>query len=88
MATVTDENNNLINDADVILEIIGQGTIEPAKGLSIGDAEVSKKHANFIINNGNAFANDILFLIEEIEKRVKKTFGIKLKLEIEILGEK
>ncbi|MBA7498409.1 UDP-N-acetylenolpyruvoylglucosamine reductase [subsurface metagenome] len=58
-----------------------------AKGLSRGKAEVSTRHANFIINNGGASARDILYLIEEIEKRVKKNFGIKLKREIEILGE-
>lgn len=58
-----------------------------AKGLSRGKAEVSTRHANFIINNGGASARDILYLIEEIEKRVKKNFGIKLEREIEILGE-
>ena len=58
-----------------------------AKGLSRGKAEVSTMHANFIINNGGALAGDILYLIEEIEKRVKKNFGIKLEREIEILGE-
>jgi len=58
-----------------------------AKGLSRGKAQVSSKHANFIINNGGASARDILYLIEEIEKRVKKNFGIKLEREIEILGE-
>ena len=58
-----------------------------AKGLSRGKAEVSARHANFIINNGGALAGDILYLIEEIEKRVKKNFGIKLEREIEILGE-
>ena len=58
-----------------------------AKGLSRGQAEVSTKHANFIVNNGGASARDILYLIEEIEKKVKKNFGIKLEREIEILGE-
>jgi len=58
-----------------------------AKGLSRGKAEVSTRHANFIVNNGGASARDILYLIEEIEKRVKKNFGIKLEREIEILGE-
>jgi len=57
------------------------------KGLSRGKAEVSTRHANFIINNGGASAGDILYLIEQIEKRVKKNFGIKLEREIEILGE-
>jgi len=58
-----------------------------AKGLSRGQAEVSTRHANFIVNNGGASARDILYLIEEIEKRVKKNYGIKLEREIEILGE-
>jgi len=58
-----------------------------AKGLSRGKAQVSSKHANFIINKGGASAEDILYLIEEIEKRVKKNIGIKLEREIEILGE-
>jgi len=58
-----------------------------AKGLSRGKAEVSTRHANFITNNGGASAGDILYLIEQIEKRVKKNFGIKLEREIEILGE-
>jgi len=57
------------------------------KGLSRGKAEISLKHANFIINNGDASSGDVLYLIEEIEKRVKKNFGIKLEREIEILGE-
>ena len=59
-----------------------------AKGLSRGKAQFSSKHANFIINNGGALAGDILYLIEEIEKRVKRNFGIKLEREIEILGER
>jgi len=59
-----------------------------AKGLSQGKAQFSSKHANFIINNGGALAGDILYLIEEIEKRVKRNFGIKLEREIEILGER
>ena len=58
-----------------------------AKELSHGKAQVSFKHANFIINNGGALAGDILYLIEEIERRVKKNFGIQLEREIEILGE-
>jgi UDP-N-acetylmuramate dehydrogenase len=58
-----------------------------AKGLSRGKAEVSTEHANFIVNNGGASARDILYLIDEIKKRVKKNFGIKLEREIEILGE-
>jgi len=59
-----------------------------AKGLIKGEAEVSSKNANFIINKGNANARDILYLIKEIEKRVKEKFRIKLEHEIEILGER
>ncbi len=58
-----------------------------AKGLSHGEAHVSLKHANFIVNNGGASAGDVIYLLEEIEKRVKKNFGIKLEREIEIWGE-
>lgn len=58
-----------------------------AKGLSQGKAAISNKHANFIINNGNATAKDVLYLIEEIEKRVRDVFGIELDREIQILGE-
>jgi UDP-N-acetylmuramate dehydrogenase len=58
-----------------------------AKGLIKGEAEVSNKHANFIVNKGNANARDVLCLIEEIEKMVKEKFSIKLEREIEILGE-
>lgn len=58
-----------------------------AKGLSQGKAAVSNKHANFIINNGNATARDVLYLIKEIEKRVREVFGIELDREIQILGE-
>ncbi|MBN2395770.1 MAG: UDP-N-acetylmuramate dehydrogenase [Candidatus Atribacteria bacterium] len=57
-----------------------------AKGLRIGDAQVSEKHANFIINCGRATSKDILLLIEKIEERVEKNFGIKLEREINILG--
>ncbi len=57
-----------------------------AKGLSVGDAQVSEKHANFIINRGKATSKDILLLIEEVEKRVEKTFGVILEREIDIIG--
>ena len=58
-----------------------------AKGLSRGEAIVSTKHANFIINRGHATAKDILDLMEEIAKRVRDTFKIELEREVEILGE-
>ena len=57
------------------------------KGFNIGDAEVSTKHAGFIINKGNAKAKDILDVIEHVKKEVKEKFGKEIKLEIEIIGE-
>jgi len=55
------------------------------KGRRIGDALVSKKHANFIINKGNAVAGDILSLIKLIKAEVKKNFQIKLEEEVRII---
>lgn len=58
------------------------------KGHCIGGAEVSGKHAGFIINKGNATAKDILELIEYVKHEVEKKFNKKIELEIEIMGEK
>jgi UDP-N-acetylmuramate dehydrogenase len=55
------------------------------KGYRIGDAEVSEKHANWIINKGNARAGDILKLIELIEKRAFEEYGVRLEREIKVL---
>ena len=52
------------------------------KGKRIGDAMVSEKHANFIVNLGNAKTKDVQKLIAHIKKKVKKIFGIELKEEI------
>ena len=56
------------------------------KGLRIGDAMVSKKHANFIVNVRFATAEDVLRLIEEVRERVLRRFGVALELEIELVG--
>ena len=56
------------------------------KGIRIGNAEISTKHANFIINHGNASSNDILKLIKMIKTTVKKNFDIDLELEVKLLG--
>ena len=55
------------------------------KGKKIGGAMVSIKHANFVINTGNAKANDIRRLILEIKDKVKKEYGIELKIEQEFV---
>jgi UDP-N-acetylmuramate dehydrogenase len=56
------------------------------KGLIIGDAEISTKHANFIINKGNASAQDILKLIAHIQATVKEKFNIELEPEVKFIG--
>lgn len=55
------------------------------KGLRVGGAEVSSKHANFIVNRGGATATDALQLIETIKQRVFETSGIRLEEEIVVL---
>jgi UDP-N-acetylmuramate dehydrogenase len=57
------------------------------KGYQIGGAQVSEKHAGFIINKDNATAEDIINLIEYVKKAVYEKTGEKIKLEIEIIGE-
>lgn len=57
------------------------------KGYTIGGAQISNKHAGFIINTGNATAKDVLELIEITKKEVLKKFGHEIQLEIEIIGE-
>jgi len=56
------------------------------KGLTKGGAQISKKHANFIINIGNAKAKDIKELIEFIEEQVEERYNIKLKVEQEFVN--
>ncbi|MQY64945.1 MAG: UDP-N-acetylenolpyruvoylglucosamine reductase, partial [Clostridia bacterium] len=55
------------------------------KGARFGDAEVSKKHANFIINCGRAKAKDVYNLVEKVRKTVKEKFDIDLELELKIV---
>ena len=57
------------------------------KGYHIGDAEVSTKHAGFVINKGKASADDILNLVKYIQKEVKNKFDIDIELEIIVLGD-
>jgi UDP-N-acetylmuramate dehydrogenase len=57
------------------------------KGLRIGDAEVSTKHANFIVNKGAATAGQVLLLVQKVRDRVARKFGVRLKLEWKVVGE-
>ncbi|MFA7675812.1 MAG: FAD-binding protein [Candidatus Shapirobacteria bacterium] len=56
------------------------------KGYSIGGAQISPKHANFIINNGSATAKDYLALINLIQSQMQTKFGFQFELEIKLLG--
>jgi len=57
------------------------------KGTRIGGARVSEKHANFIINDGNATASDIERLIERVQQRVEAQHGVRLVPEVRVVGE-
>ena len=57
------------------------------KGLSCGDAQVSTKHAGFVVNTGHASAKDVLQVIHEVQKRVENAHGVHLEPEVRILGE-
>jgi len=57
------------------------------KGSRVGDAQVSEKHANFIVNRGNAKAGDILALIEKVREKVFQEKGVALEMEVQVVGE-
>ena len=57
------------------------------KGKRIGDAQISPKHANFIVNLGQAKASDVKALMDMARDAVLKQFGIELELEQELVGE-
>jgi len=57
------------------------------KGLRVGDAEVSTKHGNFIVNRGRARAADVIALIGKVRRTVKRQTGLRLDLELKITGE-
>jgi UDP-N-acetylmuramate dehydrogenase len=56
------------------------------RGLTIGDAQVSEKHCNFLLNLGNASAADIEALGEEVRRRVRENSGVELEWEIQRVG--
>ena len=69
------------NNAARLIEAAGM------KGYSIGGAQVSEKHANFIVNTGNASASDIEALIEQVRDEVQRTSGVRLHAEVHRVGE-
>ncbi|EIT84996.1 UDP-N-acetylenolpyruvoylglucosamine reductase [Fictibacillus macauensis ZFHKF-1] len=58
------------------------------KGTSVGGAQISEMHANFIVNTGNAKAQDVLDLIALIQKEIKERHGVNIETEVEIIGRK
>lgn len=57
------------------------------KGMRVGDAEVSTKHGNFIVNRGDATADDVIHLIQKVRRVIQQRAGVRLELELKIVGE-
>lgn len=57
------------------------------KGFQYGGAQISEKHANFIVNVKGATASDVLWLIRHAQETIRKQFGIELETEVRIIGE-
>ncbi len=57
------------------------------KGMRIGQAEISRRHANFFVNVGGATAREVMALIDRAREKVRERFGVELELEIELVGD-
>lgn len=57
------------------------------KGVRVGDVEVSTKHANFMVNRGQARAADVIALIGKVRSAISRRAGVRLELELKIVGE-
>ncbi len=57
------------------------------KGFSLGGAQVSRKHANFIVNRGGASPAEVLALLETVRRAVTERFGVELEPEVEVVGD-
>lgn len=56
-------------------------------GFSIGDAQVSTVHPDFVVNNGEASCKDVLDVLHEVQRQVKERFGVHIPLDVRLLGE-
>ena len=56
------------------------------KGFTVGGAQVSEKHAGFVINRGGATCADVLALVREVQRRVREQTGVELEMEVRRLG--
>lgn len=92
-ANSTQIDYKLNTDTQIPKDIIKHGKIPAAwlieqcglKGEKIGGAMISEKHANYIVNSGNAKASDVKELINLAKEKVREKFGIELEEEIQIL---
>ena len=57
------------------------------RGFQVGGAQVSEKHCGFVINTGDATADDVTELIRQVAERVKAQSGVTLEPEVKLLGE-
>ncbi|MDO9509906.1 MAG: UDP-N-acetylmuramate dehydrogenase [Candidatus Magasanikbacteria bacterium] len=82
-------------DVDMLPEIFRTRGTVPAgwliencglKGFKIGDAGVSQEHGNFLVNFGSATQNDVLQVVEEIQKKVYNKYGVSLEPEVQIVA--
>jgi UDP-N-acetylmuramate dehydrogenase len=74
--------NPLPNYAGKLIEVAG------LKGHSIGGAKISEMHGNFIVNAGNATAQDVIDLIEHVKNTIFELYEIRMETEVEIIGRK
>ncbi|MGJ7922488.1 UDP-N-acetylmuramate dehydrogenase [Neobacillus sp. LXY-4] len=72
--------NPLPNYAGKLIETAG------LKGFSIGGAKISDMHGNFIVNDGNATAQDVMDLIQYIKDKIYELYEVKMETEVEIIG--
>lgn len=56
-------------------------------GFAIGGAQVSTKHPDFVVNNGNATCEDILAVLHEVQRRVKESYNVHIPLDVRIIGD-
>ena len=73
-------NENRIIPSGFLIERFG------LKGKKIGGAKVSEQHANFIINTGNATAENVIILMSLIKQKIRDNYGVQLEEEIELVG--
>ena len=56
------------------------------KGFAVGGAQVSEKHAGVVVNRGGASFSDVLRLMEQVQERILRQFGVELEPEVRIIG--